>query len=65
MVIVIAETRHKNRKYSAKIGRVGSSVIYSGLEIRPFLQSGIAKKCAGMAKFVISHFDELANLRPS
>ena len=35
------------------------------LEIRPFLQSGTAKKCAGMATFVISHSDELANLRPT
>ena len=34
----------------------------AGLEIVPFLQSGTAKKCAGMATFVISHSDELANL---
>ena len=29
----------------------------------PFLQSGTAKKCAGMATFAISHSDELTNLR--
>ena len=42
--------------------------IDAGLEIRLFLQSGTAKICAGMARFVISHsdeHDELANLRPS
>ena len=37
----------------------------TGLEIRPFLQSGSAKICAGMVRFVISHYEELANLRPS
>ena len=31
--------------------------IHAGLDIVPFLQSGTAKKCAGMARFVISHSD--------
>ena len=39
--------------------------VKAGLEIRPFLQSGTAKICAGMVKLVISHSDELANLKPS
>ena len=37
----------------------------AGLEIRPFLQSSTAKKCAGMSKKITSHSDELANFRPS
>ena len=37
----------------------------TGIETVPFLQSGTAKKCVGMATFVISHSDELANLSDS
>ena len=51
---------------SAQRFRRWFNIVYkSGLEIVPFLQSGrpTAKKCAGMATFVIRHSDELANLR--
>ena len=47
--------------------QTGTSCVFfnrqPGLEIRPFLHSGTAKICAGMVRFVISHSDELANLR--
>ena len=49
----------KGKKEEDKIALL--SIVNAGLEISPFLQSGTAKKCAGMATFVISLSDELAN----